>query len=628
MGGGSGNTYSNNIFIGTNWGMDNDNRLQNWASSLLKPGGLFEKRMKAVNYQQSPFRDRYPQMVNYFADSPAVPKNNLIEKNIFADVRKLLDGKMEWFVWKNNNLETTHQWIRFADWENRNFSLDPKSPVFDSVKGFEDIPFHKIGLIENSDFPTIRRRNGFRQAITEQNRQQWENHQVQIKSYHIQDQRIWKILDMIKRDSIPEVFPNPNADAQWFRKGNFGLFMHWGPHSTQGSQPSWAMIKHYPYGYEEQYSDPDNYFVLANDFDPKNWNPDKICKAAKDAGMTYAVLTVKHHDGFALWPSKYGNYNIGAMHPGRDLLRTYVEACRKNGLRVGFYFSQQDWHFPDYPLMDQNYNFRTRFKFPDVAPAINDARYDQWLTFTIAQLQELLTSYGKIDVLWFDGFYWPGQERRHYTDALFRWIRTLQPSIVINDRWNKLRAPDSEVEEVEKGDFATIEWKEPKSGLEKWWEFTTSWSRHWGNTPLRFDAKEVLAKLVLARSMGGNFLINIGPAANGEPPQGFYESMRQIAGWVQPNHEALFGEQVQAGATGIGGVPVTQSGGILYAHLLPGTITKELRLKTNKRIKRVYLVATGKTVRFKRKNGDNVILLKKMPVGDYQVLKVELSSAN
>jgi alpha-L-fucosidase len=159
-------------------------------------------------------------------------------------------------------------------------------------------------------------------------------------SYSIDMDVMRQAMEVFNAPDSNLIFPNPHPDAQWFKTAGLGLFMHWGIHSTAGIQPSWTMIK----DYERIYYPPEKYFALAEKFDPHHYDPDKWMLAAKQAGFSYAVLTAKHHDGYALWPTQFGNFSTRQYLNGRDLLQPYVEACRKYGLKVGFYFSQRDWH--------------------------------------------------------------------------------------------------------------------------------------------------------------------------------------------------------------------------------------------------------------------------------------------
>jgi len=186
-----------------------------------------------------------------------------------------------------------------------------------------------------------------------------------LESYKLSPQDYDYAMEIYNAPEPELVFPNPHPQAQWFPDAGLGLFMHWGIHSVEALQPSWSMIKDYPFAHYPEDDDPNkyigfNYYHLAEKFNPESYNPDKWFKAAADAGFKYAVLTTKHHDGYALWPSKYGNMSTRTYMNGRDLIKEYVEACRKNGLKVGFYFSQRDWHFPDFPIYDVGFDNNRR----------------------------------------------------------------------------------------------------------------------------------------------------------------------------------------------------------------------------------------------------------------------------
>lgn len=250
-------------------------------------------------------------------------------------------------------------------------------------------------------------------------------------------QRAEKLIAAPVPDDV--VMPTRHPDAQWYPGAALGLFMHWGIHSVDGIQPSWNMIKHYRYG-GKRYHSPKRYYRLARKFKPTIL-PDSFLTAACDAGFTYAVLTTRHHDGYALWPSKYG---IGVRHdlPGRDLVREYVDACRAAGLKVGLYFSPRDWHYPE-AMAPCEFNVRTRSKVPAITDSVaNRAKYVRFVGYVMRQLEELLTGYGKIDLLWLDGMEWRGITENN-TEKIYSWIRTMQPGIVINDRWANLVDPDN-----------------------------------------------------------------------------------------------------------------------------------------------------------------------------------------
>lgn len=383
-----------------------------------------------------------------------------------------------------------------------------------------------------------------------------------------------------------------HPDAQWFPQAGFGLFMHWGIHSVAGVQPSWAMIKDYPYG-GELYP-PERYYALAKQFNPQNYDPDKWMAAAVKAGFTYAVLGAKHCDGYVLWPSSFGDMGTRQYMNGRDLLKPYVEACRKHGLKVGFYFSPVDWHYPGYPIGDVDFDYNQRGKFHKVDPVENQVNFEKFYAYDIGQLGELLTRYGKIDVLWFDGMAWEGVEDIRTLQTL-DWVRQLQPGIVIDNRWGGV------------GDFETPECSLPEGRPTGWWESCDIWNGHWGYNPGRpFRPNSwVLETLVKCRSWGGNFLLNCGPAPDGTMPEGFYERCDELAQWMAHSRESLIGAGPTLGDDRAN-VSITTRGTTWYLHVLPknkGLV--EVRNESDPKM--VRLLRTGEAIPFRRV-GQNIVI--------------------
>ena len=389
------------------------------------------------------------------------------------------------------------------------------------------------------------------------------SHSAGLGLYLVDDQQMKEAMQIY---NSPEpagfVVPSSHPDAQWFPKAGFGLFMHWGIHSVDGIDPSWALIKDCPwhkpnFPYKAYAEDRSKYYNLATKFNPGQYDPEPWMKAAKDAGFQYAVLTTKHHDGYALWPSKYGDLNTGRYMNGQDLLKPYVEACRKYGLKAGFYFSPRDWHYPGYP---QNFDYGKPYIFSPEEKKHNEENFKNFYAYTIGQLRELLTQYGKIDLLWFDGMGWDGIPDMKEKQTL-AWIRNLQPGIVINPRWSGL------------GDFKTTECepgkpKEYKFG--EWWEACDIWMQgSWGYAPSEeFKSLSwVFERLVNSRQWGGNFLCNVGPRPDGQMPGNYYKYCQSLSEWMKVNRESVIGtdpvpESLESN------VPCTAHENIVYAHLL------------------------------------------------------------
>jgi alpha-L-fucosidase len=287
------------------------------------------------------------------------------------------------------------------------------------------------------------------------------------------------------------------------------------------------MIKDYPWGAAPEYQPKEKYYALAERFDPRAYDPDRWLAAARSAGFTYAVLTAKHHDGYCLWPSAYGDWNTGRFLGGRDLIAPFVEACRRHGMRVGLYFSPRDWSYPGFPIEDVDFDHKKNGQFAPVDPEVNRAEFERFYRYTRGQMEELLTRYGRIDLLWFDGVCWPGVGDPRTVETI-EWVRSLQPGIVVNDRWNGA------------GDFATPECHLPAGRPEGWWEACAIWNGHWGYSP-RQPLKPtpwVLETLLECRTWGGNFLLNSGPSPDGEMLPQFYARCEELAGWMRRSPRA------------------------------------------------------------------------------------------
>lgn len=314
-----------------------------------------------------------------------------------------------------------------------------------------------------------------------------------------------------------------HPDAQWFPDAGMGLFLHWGIHSVEGLQASWAMIKDYPCAAKR--ISVEEYYALAEQFDPQNYDPDRWLAAASSAGFTYAVLTAKHHDGYALWPSEYGDLGVRTCLDGRDLVQPYVDACRANNVKVGLYFSFADWRFPGFPVLDVDFDNKKRHQYPPMSQEEDDELFEAFYAYTIGQLDELLTRYGKIDLLWFDGVGWKDRDSEALrSKETIRHIRELQPGIVVNNRWGRI------------GDYVTPECSFPEERPDGWWEACFASGRHWGYSedPYLLDALWFAHMRDRCTRWGGNFLVDVGPAPDGSMSDKFYVVCKELAGGSRP----------------------------------------------------------------------------------------------
>jgi alpha-L-fucosidase len=325
--------------------------------------------------------------------------------------------------------------------------------------------------------------------------------------------------------------PDPAREKrlEWFREAKYGLFIHWGLYAIPAGEwkgkrspglGEWVMLRsRVPVKEYEQ---------LASRFNPVKFNADEWVKVAKDAGMKYIVITSKHHDGFALFKSNASKYNIVDATPfKRDVLKELADACARGGIRLGFYYSQsQDWHEPNGAGNEWDF------------PADDKKDYDQYLRGKAEpQIRELLTGYGKVALIWFDTPRMMTGDRPH---RFTRIVRELQPDTLIDGRLG-----------VE-GDYAsTGDNVIPPNVSGEAWEVPATINHTWGFRKDDTDWKspgQIAFKLIDIISKGGNYLLNVGPTAEGVIPQVSQDILRTVGRWLQVNGEAVYG----AGATPFG----------------------------------------------------------------------------
>lgn len=381
---------------------------------------------------------------------------------------------------------------------------------------------------------------------------------------------------------------NNHPDAQWFPKAGLGLFIHLGLSAVHGGiDLSWGMYANKKW--KDGELAPEKYWSMADVWNPVNFKPQQWAKLAAEAGFKYVVFTTKHHDGYTMWPSKYGDLGVKQKLNGRDLVREVVDACRKNGLKVGLYFSPPDWYF-DGPYMNWDHSrkqvLNTRYEKVDRLPKKPTGHDAARKELVINQVRELMTNYGKIDLLFFDG----GRGEISNEE-----IRKLQPGIVINRR-NKGNL----------GDYADTEGMLPKSRFFGWFETNdTCWpSNKWGYSYSdKMDTgSDVIEKLVLLRAWGGNFLANVGPKADGSMPEEALKAWKEMGKWMKHSGESVFDVE-KGGYPETANQPVTTKGDkIMYVHVLPGFHPDAVIEKVGKAPKKAILLRTGKDVPFTYKD--------------------------
>lgn len=328
--------------------------------------------------------------------------------------------------------------------------------------------------------------------------------------------------------------PSFDQRMQWWRDARFGMFIHWGlyaiPAGKWGDRTDhgeWIMnTAHIPVEQYEQF--------LAQ-FNPTKFDADAWVKLAKDAGMKYITITSKHHDGFALFDSKVSDYDVMATPFKRDIMKELADAAAKNDVKMCWYHSIMDWHHPDYTPRRE---WETRSK--------EGADFDRYVKYMKGQLTELLTNYGPIGVLWFDG-QWEGTWNNDRGRDLDTFVRGLQPNIIINSRVGRgggAYGLESTEHGGRLGDYGTPEQFIPEADPGIDWETCMTMNGHWGYNAADKDFKtteDLLRKLADIASKSGNFLLNVGPTASGEIPPESVQRLQEIGKWMDVNGESIYG---------------------------------------------------------------------------------------
>jgi alpha-L-fucosidase len=400
----------------------------------------------------------------------------------------------------------------------------------------------------------------------------------------------------------------------------FGLFMHWGPYSEWGVVESWSLCpedagftqRKGPYG-ANYYEYKKAYENLLTTFNPTKFNPEKWVKAAKNAGMKYVVFTTKHHDGFSMFDTKQTDYKITSSrdpfssNPRSNVTKEIFNAFSKENFMIGAYFSKPDWHSEYYwwsyfPPMGRNVNYDPA-KYPD--------RWQKFKNFTYNQIGELMTDYGKVDILWLDGGWVRPKSTFDSTSPDYKKIydqnidmaniaamaRKKQPGLIIVDR-----TVPGEFE-----NYTTPEQKVPNEPLDHPWESCITMGNSWSYVPgdQYKSTNQIVSLLVKIVSRGGNLLMNIGPGPDGDWDPIAYSRLEQIGAWIKVNGEGIYGSDAVAPYSE-GNIFYTKSknSNTIYAFnlsdndkvKLPGTLT--LHLKGINKIKKVSLLGVERKIKF------------------------------
>lgn len=408
----------------------------------------------------------------------------------------------------------------------------------------------------------------------------------------------------------------------WFPDAKLGIFIHYGIYAVEGIPESWSM-------FSGQVT-PEVYWSQLGGFTAAKYDPEQWADLFVKAGAKYAVLTTKHHDGVALWDTKQdGRSVVKDTTAKRDLISPYVQALRNHDLKVGFYFSHLDWAHPDYatirPKHSHYTDFSNRFAFPGEGKE-DPAKWERFLKFHRAQMDELCTEFGDVDLFWFDGDWERDPEQWDFKELRER-ILAKQPNTILNSRM------------LGHGDYATPEQGQPVVAPEGVWEFCMTVNDSWGFQKQDHNDKSVKRLVrIFAETigMGGNLLLDVGPTEDGQITPVQTERLLGLGRWVHKHTEAIYGS--------VAGLP----GGLFYG---PSTLSKDGKtlflmqfdvprefvnvrgIATN--VKSVSVVGTGQELEFKKTNmadwmgvpSDLEIIIPDgfVPDEDCTVYKVELT---
>jgi alpha-L-fucosidase len=366
----------------------------------------------------------------------------------------------------------------------------------------------------------------------------------------VEDSRAEPLLEPVGLYASPNAMnPNPTLDVDqetpaeknkrmaWFREARFGMFIHWGlyaiPAGVWNGKNIPGAAEWILYSAQIRVED---YEPLLGRFEPVKFDAKEWVRIAKDAGMKYIVITSKHHDGFGLWDSKLTEWDVMGTPFKRDILKELAAACKEAGVRLCFYHSIMDWHHPDY-LPRRPWDPR-----PEIQPD-----FERYVQYMKGQLKELLTGYGDIGILWFDGE-WEATWTHERGKDLYRYVRSLQPSIIVNNRVDKGRGGMGGMSDAGfYGDYGTPEQEIPPGGLPGAdWESCMTMNETWGfhqNDHAWKSARTLVENLVDCASKGGNYLLNVGPTALGEIPPPSVERLAEVGKWMRKYGSTIYGTQ-------------------------------------------------------------------------------------
>ncbi len=364
--------------------------------------------------------------------------------------------------------------------------------------------------------------------------------------------------------------PEEEDNMRWFADAKLGIFIHWGIYSVNGIDESWSFFN----GYISH----EDYMKQLDGFTAENYQPKTWAKLIKSSGARYAVITTKHHDGVSLWDTKQSDLNVIAKTPAkRDLVEPFVKALRKEKLKVGLYFSQLDWSYPDYPQKT-----KTEFRYTE-----DEARWNKFLDFRFRQIKELSDNF-KPDLFWFDGD-WEQKAEMWQSASLRDSLKKWQPEVILNSRINGY------------GDYATPEQGVPiHRPKDAHWELCMTMNDSWGYQPTDTHYKsldEIIRIFADMISMGGNLLLDIGPKPDGSIDERQVALLEGLGRWTSKHETTIFGTQAGLPPGYFSGPSTLSADSSILYLFLPWQSEGPFQIKGLKNeINRMWVVGSGSRI--------------------------------
>jgi alpha-L-fucosidase len=389
--------------------------------------------------------------------------------------------------------------------------------------------------------------------------------------------------------------------TEWYRRAKFGMFIHWGPYSLASVEASWPIMRPGNWGITEA-----DYRALPARFNPTQYDPDAFIDLARTAGQEYMVFTTKHHDGFCMFDSSYTDYKVTKSPYGKDIVKMLSDACARRSMPLGFYYSPPDLHHPGFrdtsKLASENWNGQPE-----------RPEWPQYLNYMQLQLTELLTRYGDVKTIWFDGL---NHQEKYDGQRFINLIRSLQPATLVNDRigltadyvtpeqFIPKAIPTRDV--LMRGADASIQ-KEFRSGIPRpdefqLWETCMTINNTWAYNAHDHNFKsstELIRGLVEVSSRGGNFLLNVGPQPDGVIQPEFQQRLRAIGDWLTINGSSIYGS-TYGPIQGAPGYRTTARGSNVYLHLFDWPVSSLQITDLKAKVLSARLLANNQSLPFQQ----------------------------